>query len=311
MGKTDSLLTGAIQAIKASGGSYKTRYNHTREVLRFVATLRQIGYGVQKWTNITNKHIAAVVNHWRDEKLSVATIKEYLSAVRVAARHFDNSSIAPDNRAFGLENRVYVTNQDKSVPQAAYERAVAMLKSSDSINDNRVAAQLMLQRTLGLRKEESFKFKPERSVLQDGRLLISAGTKGGRERIIHHATSEAQAAIAYAKCVISSTNTMANTMTERQWNSFYYRTLRVHGISKATCGASSHGLRHAYAQQHYHQITGFAAPVKFGSVEAFRINAEKLGGSNWRALDQEARSIIMGELGHHRNDVAGIYVGAA
>ncbi len=311
MGKTDSLLTGAIQAVKGSGGSYKTRYNHTREVRRFVQTLRQTGFGVQKWQNLTNKHVAAVVDQWRSEKLSVSTIKEYLSGVRVVARYFDNDRIASDNRSFGLENRVYVTNQDRSVPQAAYERAVAALKSSDSINDNRVAAQLMLQKSLGLRKEESFKFDARRSVLQDGRILVSAGTKGGRERIVHHVSSEARSAIAYTKTVMSGNNTMATGVSERQWNTLFYRTIREHGISKKQGGASGHGLRHGYAQERYHQIAGFAAPVKFTCVEAFRENAEKSAGEDWRTLDREARSIIKGELGHHREDVVAVYVGSA
>jgi len=69
-------------------------------------------YGVQKWANISNKHIGAAVDQWRTEGLAVSTIKEYLSGVRLIARHFGNDRIAPDNRAFNLENRVYSINQN-------------------------------------------------------------------------------------------------------------------------------------------------------------------------------------------------------
>lgn len=313
MGKrNDHLHTGAVRALRTASGSFKTRHNHLREAGRFVTTLRQVGYGVQKWENLTNKHVAAVVNQWRDEKLSVATIKEYLSGVRTVANHFGNERIAPDNRAFGLENRVYVTNQDKSVPQAVYERAVTVLKSSDNIQEQRVAAQLMLQRELGLRKEESFKFNPERAHLSDGRVYISDGTKGGRERVLHTVTARAVDAIAYAKTVVSGANTMANTMTERQWNNLFYRTITAHGITKEQCGASAHGLRHAYAQERYQALSGFAAPAKFATRAAFRENAQRVAGSAWRKMDQDARLLLKGELGHgpDRDDVVSVYVGS-
>ena len=169
----------------------------------------------------------------------------------------------------------------------------------------------MLQKTLGLRKEESFKFNPNRSILQDGRVYVLDGAKGGRDRIIHHVSSEARTAIGHAKAFISGSNTMTYGMAERQWNTLFYSPIREHGISKAACGASSHGLRHGYAQERYHQIAGFAAPVKFDTVEAFRAYAEKLAGMDWRKFDQEARSLVKTELGHHRNDVVSIYVGGA
>jgi len=135
------------------------------------------------------------VDQWRTEGLAVSTIKEYLSGVRLIARHFGNDRIAPDNRAFNLENRVYSNNADKSLPQNVYEQAVVSLKSSGNVNDNRVAAQLMLQREIGLRKEESFKFNPSRSVLQDGSIFVTDGTKGGRDRILHQISEKAMAAI--------------------------------------------------------------------------------------------------------------------
>lgn len=167
MGKTDSLITAVHLAIKGSGGSFKTKHNHLREALRFVETLRQIGYGVQKWSNITNKHVGAVVQRWKKvDGLKNSTLKEYLSGVRLVARYFGNRNIAPDNKAFGIQNRTYVTNHDKSLNQDIYEKTVAGLQQSNDVNDNRIAAQLILQRHLGLRKEESFKFNASRAVFK-------------------------------------------------------------------------------------------------------------------------------------------------
>jgi len=313
MTRTDSLVTGAIKAIKAAkNGSAKTRHNHIQEAKRFTETLRHLGYGVKQWKNLSNKHVGAVVNEWKNAGLATGTIKEYVSGVRAVARLFNNHRIAEKNSAFGIENRVYVSNRDKSVPQAVYERVVATLKGSIDINDHRVAAQLQLQRELGLRKEESFKLQPTHAVMRDGRVFIQHGTKGGRERIIHDPSQGAKEAIAYAKSVLSGKNTIPNNMTERQWEWHFYKTLRFHGISQEACGASSHGLRHAYAQARYEQITGFEPRCRFDSYESFRANAERTAGEDWSKADEDARQIIKAELGHgpDRDDVMAQYLGS-
>lgn len=186
------------------------------EAKRFTETLRQLGYGVRQWKNISNKHVGAVVNSWKAKGLATSTMKEYLSGVRVVAAFFKNDCIAKENSAFGIGKRVYVSNRDKSVPQAVYERVVADVKKSSDINDNRVAAQLQLQRELGLRKEEAFKFNPSACLLNDGRVLVHKGTKGGRERMILEVSERAKQAIDYAKHIVDGTNTMPNDHTERK-----------------------------------------------------------------------------------------------
>ena len=313
MGRTDSLITGAIRAVKGSGGSYKTQHNHLRETERFVKTLRQTGLGVQKWSNITNKHVGTVVDRWKAEGLKAATIKEYMSGVRVALRFYGNQRVAPNNAAFGVENRVYISNVDKSVPSDVYTRVVEALKASSSIEDHRVAAQLGLQRELGLRKEESFKFNPNRAVLQNGRVFVTDGTKGGRSRMIEQISERGREAIGYAKSVLSGKNTMTDGKTERQWEGRFNRTVRAHGISKDKCGASPHGLRHAYAQERYAMLTGFEAPVKFDSKESFLANAQLVAGEKWKDLDGDARLQIKEELGHgpDRDDVVSQYLGSS
>jgi site-specific recombinase XerD len=221
-----------------------------------------------------------------------------LSGVRLVARYFGNRNIAPDNKAFGIQNRSYVTNHDKSLGQDIYEKTVDKLQISHDVNDNRIAAQLMLQRHLGLRKEESFKFNALRAVLKDGRVFVSDGTKGGRERMLEHVDQKAMEAINYTKTVASGKNTIPAGMSERQWNNRFYRTLRQYGISKKSTGASGHGLRHAFAQERYQKLTGFAAPVKFENRQQFYTNATQIAGDSWRKIDQDARLIIKAELGH-------------
>lgn len=309
--RTDSLISGAVRAINGSGGSAKTAYNHQKEAERFVATLRDKGFGVQQWSNITNKHVQAVVSAWKEEGKAASTIKEYLSGVRVCANFYGNEKVSGENKTFGIENRIYVNNADKSLSQEQYEKVVAELKASPDVNDHRIAAQLQLQRELGLRKEESFKFNPGKAVLQDGRVYISYGTKGGRERMLHEISHAGREAIEYARSVASGGNTMPKNKTERQWEGKFYRVLRSHGINKKN-GASAHGNRHYHAQERYQKLTGFSAPCKFASKAEFKESAMKIAGENWKQIDRDARLQLKAELGHgpDRDDVVSQYLGS-
>lgn len=314
MAKNDSLKEGATKAYnKNNAGSAKTQYNHLRESIRFVDELRSCGAGVQKWSNITNKHVAQVVESWQNRGLATSTIKENLAGVRATAAYFGNGRISDNNSDFGIENRVYITNEDKSVPQNVYERVVDELRASPEMNDQRVAAQLVLMREFGLRKEESFKLNPDRSLLNDGRLFVTDGTKGGRDRVISDLSDSQKNALSNASNLSGRNgNTMPVGISERAWEKTFYKTLADHGLTKADCGASSHGLRHAYAQGRYEKLTGFQAPCKFETKEAFREAAYQVAGGDWKKLDQDARLILKSELGHgpDRDDVVSQYLGS-
>jgi integrase len=241
-----------------------------------------------------------------------ATIKEYLSGVRTVCRLYGNNRIAMENGVFGIENRVFVDNRDKSLPQEVYSRVVTELKKSGKSDDNRVAAQLQLERYLGLRMEEACKFNSHQALMSDGRVFVQHGTKGGRERIVNEVSEKGMEAIRYAKEISGINNLIPNDHSEKQWIQKYYRIIRSNGITKKACGASSHGCRHAYAQDRYKEITGFEAPCKFESKEEFRKNAVKIAGQGWRKLNQDARQIIKAELGHgpDGDDVVSQYLGA-
>jgi len=311
--RTDTLIMQAIRGVKRyRRGSAKTRHNHIKEARRFVYTIRQLGYGVQRWKNISNKHVHQAVNKWKQEGLQVATIKEYLSGVRIVCRIYGNHRIAEENAQFGIGNRVMVDNRDKSLPQEVFNRVVTELKNSNNQDDQKIAAQLQLERYLGLRTQEACQFNGHKAVLADGRIFIQHGTKGGRERIISEVADKGMEAIQYAKTISGKGNLIPSNHSLKTWIQKYYRVIRGKGISKKECGASSHGCRHAYAQDRYEDITGFKAPCKFESKEKYRKNAIKIAGERWRKLNQDARQIIKAELGHgpDRDDVVSQYLGA-
>ena len=66
--------------------------------------------------------------------------------------------------------------------------------------------------------------------------------------------------------------------------------------------AKMHGLRHAYAQERYQELTGWAAPAA-GGPSSTQLTLEQ------RVGDLEARLVISTELGHARERVTTAYLG--
>lgn len=64
-----------------------------------------------------------------------------------------------------------------------------------------------------------------------------------------------------------------------------------------------HGLRHAYSQEHYEDLTGWAEPAAGGKTRA-RLSVEE------KAVDHEARMTISRELGHGREQITVVYLGS-
>ena len=63
-----------------------------------------------------------------------------------------------------------------------------------------------------------------------------------------------------------------------------------------------HGLRHAYAQNRYEDLTGWKAPAA-GGPKAKTLISEQ------RETDRQARLTISRELGHEREQVTAAYFG--
>lgn len=311
MNTKDPLIRG-IGQVKCGGGSSKTKNNHYKEATIFVQDLRGAGFGVKHWKNVNNKHVTEVINVWLARDLSASTIKEYLSGVRSIARAWGNTKIAKDNKSLGIPNRTYVTNENKSIDQATYERVTTAL-AHGSKDEQRLAAQIVLARELGLRHEESRKFCASRDILTDGRIYIQGGTKGGRDRIIHSPSERMLAAAQYAQDVAGKDrNLIPSFRSEKQWENHCYYLLAQHGITKDKAGNSMHGFRHGYAHERYQQITGFPTRCLFNSLQEFIKTAQAAAGDKWRQLDQDARAILKAELGHgpDRNDVVSQYLGS-
>lgn len=295
-------------------GSRKTQYNHRHEARRFVTTLRKLGWGVEKWTNITNKHVAMVVSRWTQDGLSAGSLKNNLAGVRAVCAAYGNDHISALNADFGIAHRVYISNQNRAVPSTEYEQVVAGLKASADPRSARVALMLGYQRELGMRFEESSKFNPLRDV--EGNLAhIHVGTKGGRPRWVKIRSARQLALLDEARQSGFYTNPRMSIIPsggrEEQWRGYVYRAVRKASLGQGGNGLRMHGLRHAYAHQRYQELTGFQPPCCFASHAEYVSAAEKAAGSAWHELDERARCVVREELGHSpdRVDIDAQYLG--
>lgn len=269
-------------------GSQATQYQRGRALRAMSEDLKDMGYRDARASTLKPKHVSALVTHWRDKGLSDGTMKNRLSFVRWWAEKVNRSSVVPkDNVLLGIDNRTYVTNIDKSVE---------LDQRVDSIPDSRIRVSLELQRAFGLRREESLKFAPSYADRDDRLVLKASWTKGGRDREIPIRTAQQRAALDRAHQAAGSGSLIPPGLSYVQHLKVYERKVVNAGFSKL------HGLRHAYAQQRYQELTARAAPAA-GGLYAGDLTSEQ------RIQDREARLTISSELGHVREDITAVYLG--
>ena len=238
-------------------------------------------------------------------EMSASTAQNYVSAVNSGmslATQGQWESVSP-TRDCGIDQRSGIATENRAIGEDRH----AELKEAVS---ERLGALLDLQRSLGLRFEESTKIDAAGALAEakeTGRVTIEAGTKGGLEREVP-ASPEAVAALEMAAAIqVEDRSMIPADQTYASFQAESYRELREAG------GAGFHGERHAFAQERYEALTGAPAPVVegWGREERFERLADALGVSTdeAKAIDQDARQQVAQELGHGRTEVTNAYLG--
>jgi len=165
------------------------------------------------------------------------------------------------------------------------------------IKDEHVRMSLDLQQAFGLRREEAMKIQPMFADRGDHLFLKGSLTKGGRERVVPIRT-EAQ------REVLNRARRLAGRGSLIPSNRNYVHQMRVYEGNTRRAGLHHmHGLRHAYAQNRYQELTGWTCPAVGGPL-AKELTTEQ------RERDREARLTISRELGYERIAVVGAYLGS-
>lgn len=277
-------------------GSFATQSNRRAILRQFADDLARAGFNIRqmKAQDLKGRHVGALLRRWQCEGLAVATIKNRMAVLRWWAEKIGNPGAVKSNDDLGIDKREYTTNENKS----ATIQAVDLSKM-----DERIAASLVLQSEFGLRREEAMKFQPEYAL--SGRSPLDAGTneirlkgswtKGGRDRVIPIKTQSQREALVKAAYLARSGSMIPPDRSYRQHLIIWEKETSAQGIGR------THGLRHAYAQRRYLELTGWAAPAVAGIR---KLTADE------RLKDQEARKTISEELGHGRIAITNAYLGS-
>jgi len=270
-------------------GSFQTQ--HDREsILSMVANqLAEGGFRHLRAQGIKTKHVEHLVQRWHADGISAGTFKNRMSALRWLAEKIDKQNIvARENAAYGIADRRHVTNETKATALDANKLA--------KVSDPYTAMSLRLQSAFGLRREESIKLRPEWADRSEALHLKASWTKGVKERDVP-ITNEAQREVLNeAKALAGAGSLIPAEMSYRdQLNRFKAQTARA-GIDHV------HGLRHAYAQSRYAELTGWKAPAA-GGPSSKQLSPEQ------KVSDREVRLIISCELEHEREQITAVYLG--
>ena len=270
-------------------GSYSTQANRARMLNQIANQLQEMGYRRMTTRSLKPKHVDDLVKRWLNEGMAAGTIKNRMNCLRWWAAKVDRRNvIARSNEFYGIPDRQFVSNKSKAV-------AVDNLALSN-IQDDYVRMSLELQRAFGLRREEAIKFAPGYADQGDHIRLKASWTKGGKTRVLPVLSQEQRAVLDRAHRLAGGGSLIPPQKSYIQQLRTYERHTTQAGLSKL------HGLRHAYAQSRYQQLTGWACPAAGGAV-ASSLNTTQ------RQQDHQARLTISRELGHAREQISAVYLG--
>ena len=270
-------------------GSYGTQADRERILDLIANQLQEMGFRHMHATSLKPKHVEALVARWHGEEIAPATFKNRMAQLRWLAEKIGKQNvIARSNDAYGIPERVYVTNVSKAV-----ELDPTKL---ESVTDPYTAMSLRLQSAFGLRREESIKIQPEWADRGDTIFLKASWAKGKREREIPIRNAEQRQLLDEAKQLAGTGSLIPRERT-------YVEQLQRF---KAQCDEAGidhvHGHRHHYSQTRYQELTGWACPAQGGPTSR-QLTPEQM------QIDRDARLTISGELGHNRESVTSIYLG--
>jgi hypothetical protein len=274
---------------KNRDGSYASQAQRLALLTLMANQLHELGYRHMEAQSLKPKHVEALVKYWLGADLAIATMKNRMAALRWWAEKVGRQNvIARSNDHYGIPERQFVTNVSKA--QSVDADALA------KVRDEHVRMSLELQQAFGLRREEAIKFIPSYADRGDHLVLKDTWTKGGKAREIPLRT-------AAQRDVLNRAHRLAGRGSLIPASRAYIQQLRVYEGHTARAGLSKlHGLRHAYAQQRYLDLTDRACPAAGG------LRAEQLDSAQ-KARDTAARLTISLELGHEREAVTAIYLG--
>lgn len=274
-------------------GSFSTHANRSARLEQSFQKLGERFPHVHAVKDLKTKHIDYLVDSWKKKGLKAGTIKNRMSDLRWVSRKIDKQNIVKrTNDEYGIERREFSNNNINKAKELDG-------KNLERMEDRYIVLTLKMQEQYGLRREEAIKFSAKYADQGDHIRLKDTWCKGGRAREIPIRNAEQRQLLNEVKAFQREQKATAMIPPDKNYR---YQLKHYENVTTRNGELNNHGLRHAYAQERFKEITGFECP--------------KNGGKTWRELDakekqldEQARQIITKELGHNRIDVVANYIG--
>ncbi|MBL8375520.1 integrase domain-containing protein [Accumulibacter sp.] len=265
--------------------------------------------------NLGQKHVHAMVQVWREDKLKPATIQTYLSFLRGLAKWLGKNGFVRGPAHYGLEIEEYQRHEAAERDKSWSAQGVDIEALIDQVctYDSYVGASLRLIRAFGLRRKESVMLRPNACIVPfestglpesereaDRYVWVRQGAKNGRQRFVPLNTLQRVAAIEYAQAVAAGPEAHMGDPTndlKRNLRRFDYVLVKF-GITARELGVTAHGLRHEALIDEFVVHSGQQPPVRGGSALAPEAEAS-------------ARRAVSRPAGHQRKRASSAYLGAA
>ena len=241
--------------------SHKTRQERADFLRRFFRDLHErAGFKtLPDPRNLGEKHIRAMVQVWRQDKLAPATIQTYMSFLRGLAKWLGKNGFVRGPAYYGLEIEEYQRHEAAERDKSWSAQGIDIDALIDRVcaYDRYVGASLRLVRALGLRRREAVMLRPNAWIVAfeatglpeterqaDRYVWIKQGAKNGRPRYVPLSTPQRMAAIEFAQTVVVAFDAyMGDPYHDLKQNlcRFSY-VLAKFGLTSKRLGATAHGL---------------------------------------------------------------------
>ena len=240
-------------------GSYRTKERYYEACKRFCAYLAE-EYHLQKFSNISGKHLVSYVLYMQDRGMSASTVKTDLAAIRFFHDKTEKPKYRlPDNSELGitLKQRLF-GGVDRTWTDTEFRRLLVI--AAEEGREDYILA-LHLARLVGLRLHECFRIDTATAekALRENAITIKG--KGGKvrtvpiedDRIITLLRNRLAVTRRGHKLIVP--DDVQTDIAMNQLEQFIHDRRPYFLDEGDTRLLSFHGLRHTYAAEKYRQLT--------------------------------------------------------
>lgn len=293
---------------KGKVASERTYSARKESLLSSFRQLHRLGYKLQEPSNLNEKHIKALMEHWLFTKKSKPkTIEANLSNLRIFAKWIGKEGMVKMKLDYLPKEQHHLLKVETAArasksPSGKNIDIQEIFERADKANF-RLGLMLRMEVGFGLRREEVLKCRPHIQDFEDYLQIEKGHGKGGRERKIRTLTSAQRALIDLVKQHIEPQEAMGWPLTKdgkcraslEQNETRYKNYMSKIGMTKKDLGVTGHSLRAQFAEN---------------NALANGIIPPSMGGSQGQKSKFELRPILLRlseAMGHNRTKVMSAY----